>query len=100
MTISSCPKSFVTLTLTDETFSLGTENNYFSVGTGLEVGSNSIPPILRGKNGDNELPNAVSSYSYSSSSSSLWFEANLPEGRAFFQIRYDIILLSRLDRGV
>lgn len=93
-TISSCPNSQISLTLTDENFNLATQNNKFYVGNGLVLESNKIPPELNGNGNENELPGGLPTYPYQSSANSLWMVVSVPEYRSMFKIQYNIILLS------
>ncbi|XP_046652355.1 uncharacterized protein LOC124343181 isoform X2 [Daphnia pulicaria] len=95
LTISSCENSQITLILTDEDFFLGPDANTFSVGNGLVIGANNIPPELSGSSdGGNELPNGDPTYEYESASNELWMEANLLAYRSNFKIQYNITVLT------
>lgn len=90
--ISSCPKSSISLTLRKEEFSLGPKDNFLKIGSGLTAGLN-VELTIESSGGGNDLPNGEDTFSYIGTSNNIWIEADLPAGRAYFKIQYDIILL-------
>lgn len=90
--LKSCANSYAVFSMYDANFTLGTDSNTISFGSGPAVGENLVLTIRGQSNGENELPGAAVRYDYTSKNNEVWIELDAPVYGVNLAITYRIEL--------